>query len=131
MICLLFASDDVITGKHSTVATLCYMGTQFPLLQRERAPPPQFSACICCGQMAAWINMPLGMEVGLSPGDFVLEGDPAPSPKRGGATLPKFRLIFIMAKRLDASRCHLIGMAAGLSSGDLICVRWVPSPLPN
>jgi len=31
----------------------------------------------CCGQMAAWIKMPLGMELGLSPGDFVLDGDPA------------------------------------------------------
>ena len=29
---------------------------------------------------AAWIKMPLGMEVGLSPGDFVLDGDPAPLP---------------------------------------------------
>jgi len=29
--------------------------------------------------------MPLGMEVGLVPGDFVLDGDPAPYPKRGGA----------------------------------------------
>ena len=27
--------------------------------------------------------MPLGMEVGLSAGEFVLDGDPAPSPKRG------------------------------------------------
>jgi len=27
--------------------------------------------------------MPLGMEVGLSPGDFVLDGDLDPSPKRG------------------------------------------------
>jgi len=27
--------------------------------------------------------MPLGMEVGLSPGDFVLDGDPAPFPKTG------------------------------------------------
>ena len=27
--------------------------------------------------------MPLGMEVGLGSGDFVLDGDPAPSPKRG------------------------------------------------
>jgi len=27
--------------------------------------------------MAAWIKMPLGMELGLSPGDFVLDGDPA------------------------------------------------------
>ena len=44
---------------------------------------PQFSDHICCGQMAAWIKMPLGMEVGLSPGDFVLDGDPAPLPKRG------------------------------------------------
>ena len=27
---------------------------------------------------AACIKMPLGMEVGLSPGDFVLDGNPAP-----------------------------------------------------
>ena len=33
---------------------------------------PQFSAHICCGQMTAWIKMPLGMELGLGPGDFVL-----------------------------------------------------------
>jgi len=32
--------------------------------------------------------MPLGMDVGLSPGDFVLDGDPAPSPKGGGALSP-------------------------------------------
>jgi len=28
--------------------------------------------------MAAWIKMPLGVELGHSPGDFVLDGDPAP-----------------------------------------------------
>jgi len=39
---------------------------------------PQFSAHICCSQMAGWIKMPLGMEVSLSPGDFVLDGNPAP-----------------------------------------------------
>ena len=27
--------------------------------------------------MAGWIKMPLGMELGLSPGDFVLDGNPA------------------------------------------------------
>jgi len=27
--------------------------------------------------------MPLGKEVGLSPGDFALDGDPAPKPKGG------------------------------------------------
>jgi len=35
--------------------------------------------------------MPLGMEVGLSPGDFVLDWDPAPlSSKRGRSPLPTF-----------------------------------------
>jgi len=33
--------------------------------------------------MAGWIKMPLGMEVGLGPGDFVLDGIQLPSPKRG------------------------------------------------
>jgi len=34
--------------------------------------------------MAGWIKMPLGMEVGLGPGHIVLDGDPAPSPQKGG-----------------------------------------------
>jgi len=34
--------------------------------------------------------MVLGMEVGLSPGDFVLDGDPAPPQKWGGAPFPIF-----------------------------------------
>jgi len=35
--------------------------------------------------MAGWIKMPLGkpMEAGLGPGYFVLDGNPAPYPKRG------------------------------------------------
>jgi len=59
---------------------------------------PQFSAHICCGQMAAWIKMSLVMELILGPGDFVLDGDPAPLPKRG--TEPpsqKIRPMFIVA----------------------------------
>ena len=35
--------------------------------------PPQFSALLYRGQTAGWIKMVLGMEVGLSPGDFVLD----------------------------------------------------------
>jgi len=35
--------------------------------------------------------MPLGKEVGLGPGDIVLDGDPAPPPQKGG-TAPIFRL---------------------------------------
>ena len=40
--------------------------------------------------MAGWIEMPLCMEVGLSPGDFVLDGDPAPPQKGGGVPSPIF-----------------------------------------
>ena len=62
-------------------ATLCYMGTQFPSPKRGRAPP-QFLAHFYCGQTAGCIKMPLVMEVGLSPGDFVSDGDPAIPEKR-------------------------------------------------
>jgi len=34
---------------------------------------PQLLAHICCGQMAGWINMQLGMEIGLGPGDIILD----------------------------------------------------------
>ena len=52
--------------------------------------------------MAAWIKMSLGMDVGLGPGDFVLDGDPAPPSEKGdGAPTPNFRPVFIAAKRLD------------------------------
>jgi len=51
--------------------------------------------------------MPLGMEVGLRPGDVVLDGDPAPSPKRGGA--PNFRPTSVVAQWLHGSRCQFYG----------------------
>jgi len=87
------------------------------VLDGDPAPPPQkgerspkFLAHVYCGQTAGWMKLVLGMEVDLSPGDFVLDGDPAPSPKRGRSPLPNFRPISIVAKRLDASICHLVWM---------------------
>ena len=32
--------------------------------------------------------MPLGTEVDLDPGDIVLDGDPAPTLKKGGTAVP-------------------------------------------
>jgi len=61
-------------------------------------------------QTVRWMKLVLGMVVGLSPGDFLLDGDPASSHKRGQSPLPNFRLISVVAKRLDASRCHLVRM---------------------
>jgi len=64
------------------------MGTHLPL--PKGAQPPQFSAHICCIQVAAWIKMSLGMELGLGRGDFVLDGDPAPPPPKGAEPPTKF-----------------------------------------
>jgi len=100
--------DQYITwyGARSRPRRLC--------VSWDPAPPPQeggeFSAHVYCGQTAGRIKLVLGMEVGLNPGDFVLDGDPAPSPKRGRSQLPNFRPISTVAKRLDASRCHLVWM---------------------
>ena len=102
------------------------MGTQLPLPQRGTAP--QFSAHICGGRMAAWIIMSLGMELGLSPGDFVLDGDPAPTPK-GGRTYSTIFGPFLlwpngwMHQDVTWYRCR--PKPRGL------CVRWRPSPPPQ
>jgi len=48
------------------------------LLPATIAATLETTSLVYCGQTAGWIKMVLGMEVGLSPGDFVLDGDPAP-----------------------------------------------------
>jgi len=62
---------------------LCFRWGPSPFPKKWRSLPPQFSAHFYCGQTAGCIKMPRGMQVGLSPGDFVLDGDRDPSPKRG------------------------------------------------
>ena len=42
------------------------------------------------GQTAGWMNMVLGMEIGLSPDDFMLDGDPATLPQKGAEPPPQF-----------------------------------------
>jgi len=71
------------------------------------AQPPIFGY-VCCGQMAGRTKMPLGMEVGLGPGDFVFDGDPATSRKRAHPPPSNFWPMSIVAKCLDGSRCHLV-----------------------
>ena len=77
-------------------------GDPDPSPKRGSAPPPQFSAHICCGQMGAWITMSLGMELYLGPDNFfcVRWGLRSTLPNRGQSP-PNFRPMFIMAKRLD------------------------------
>jgi len=53
--------------------------------------------------MAGWTKMKLGMEVGLSPGHIVLDGDALP--QRGTAS--QFLAHVLGAKLLDGLRCQL------------------------
>jgi len=48
-------------------------------LPKNWTEPPIFGH-FYCRQTAGCIKMPLGMELGLSPGDFVLDADAAASP---------------------------------------------------
>jgi len=63
------------------------MATQLPL--PERAQSPQCLANVRCSQTAGWTKMSLGTEVGLVPGDFVFDGNPAPQ-KKGQSPHPIF-----------------------------------------
>ena len=53
---------------------------------------------VYCGQTVGWIKTKLGMEIGLGPGHVLLDGDPAPPPKRHSP--PNFRPMSIVAKHL-------------------------------
>jgi len=84
------------------------MGDPVPPPKKEGAEPPNFRSMFIVDKTAGWIKMALGIFVGLSPSDFVLDVDPAPSQNGGGAPVPNFRPISTVAKRLDRSRCHLV-----------------------
>jgi len=63
--------------------------------------------------------MPLGMEVGLSPGNFVLDGDPAlPPQKYGGA--PQFSARVYCGQTAVCIRIIPLGTEVGLSLGDIV-----------
>ena len=81
----------------------------------------EFSACVYCGhQTAGWMKLVLGMAVGLSLGDFVLDGDPAPSPPSPkGAQTPNFRP-FGCCGQMAAWIKMSLGMELGLDPGDFV-----------
>jgi len=59
-----------------------------PALPPLKGHSPQFSTNVRCGQTAGWTKMPFGMEVGLDPGDIVLDGVAAPLPLKGAQPSP-------------------------------------------
>ena len=87
------------------------VGTQLPSPKRGRSP--QFSAHVCCGQMAGWIKMPLGREVGLSRSDTVIDRDPA-LPAKGEQQRPSFRPMSIVATVAYLSYCWALVALKGV-----------------
>jgi len=71
---------------------------------------PHVLAHVYFGQTAGWIRIPLGMEVGLSPVDIVLDGDWGPrSPtERGTAAPPHFLAHFALARSLISATAELL-----------------------
>jgi len=107
------------------------MGTQLTLPKKGAEPLPQFSAHVRCGQTAGWIKTALGTEVGLGPGHTCARWGTSSPPRKGGkAALPNFSPISIAAKRLDASRCHLVSWYGGRPQPRRLYVRWGPGLLP-
>ena len=71
--------------------------------------------------------MPLGIELGLSPGDFVLDGDPAPLQKKGTEPPPQFSPHFYCGQTAGCIKMPL-GMELCLSLGDFV-LDVDPAPL--
>ena len=72
-----------------------------PSCHLTKGQGPQFLANARCGQTTGWTKMPLGMEVGLGPGDFVFDWDLATTHKNGICTPTQFLALSIVAKRRD------------------------------
>ena len=101
-VCLVRNRGNLITNTNKNLYSAKFV-------DKTRQRPNGWTDHICCGQMAAWTKMPLGTEIGLVPGDFVLDGDLAPPPQRGGGEPPpNFWPMSNVAKRLDASGYHLV-----------------------
>jgi len=83
-------------------------GDPAPLPPKKGHTSPHVLAHVYRGQTSGWIKMPLGTEIGLGPGHIMLDGDPALPPK-GAQQSPTFRPMSTVVKRLDGSRCHLVG----------------------
>ena len=70
--------------------------------------------------MAEWIKMPLSIEVGVGPGDFLLHGDPFPLPKRGQSPPPEFSAHVYCGQTAGWIRMA-VGMEVGLGPGHVLC----------
>jgi len=109
----------------------CIRWDPAPLPNKATETPSQFSAYLYCGLTAGCIKIPVGMEVSLNPGDFVLDGDPVPLPKKAAGL--QFSANVYCGQKGGWIKMPL-ATEVGVSPNDLslgdICVRWGPSSPP-
>jgi len=67
--------DATRHGARPRPRRLCLDGDPALLPKKGAEPHPKFSAIVYCAKTAGRIKMVLGMEIGLSPVDFVLDGE--------------------------------------------------------
>jgi len=84
---------------------------------------------VYCGQTVGWINMKLGMQVGLGPGRIVLDGDPAPRPQKGAEPPPQF-LAHICCGQMAGWIKMPLGRDVGLRPSHIV-LDGDPAPLPQ
>jgi len=72
---------------------------------------------VCCGQTVGWINMQLGMQVGLGLGHIVLDGTQLLLPKRRHS--PRFSAHICCGQMVGWIKMPL-GRAVGFSPGDIV-----------
>jgi len=108
-----------------------YKYSSFPFLSSPKGRTPQFSAHICYGQMAGWIKMPLGMEVGLGPGFCVRWGPHSPSTKRWRSPPRYFSVhVHCICGQSAGYIKTALGTEVGLDPGHIV-LGWDPAPLPK
>ena len=79
--------------------------------------------------MARWIKMPLGRKVDLDPSDTVVDGDPAPPPRKGGRA-PQFSAHACCGQTAAWIKMSF-AMELGLGPGDFV-LNWDPAaPSPK
>jgi len=99
-------------------------GPSSPPQKADRAPSIFWP--FYCDQTAGCIKMPLHMEVGLSPGDFVLDRDPAHRPTKGRSP-PIFGPRLLWPNGCMDQDATWFGSRPRPTRH---CVRWEPAPPP-
>jgi len=75
--------------------------------------------------MVGWIKMPLGTEIGLSPGHIVLDGDPAPPKGAQQPPSPQF-LAHVYCGQTAGWIKMPLGTEVGLGPGRIVLHRDQP-----